>query len=146
MNLEFEFEKNLYKIYFNEHSVIELRGDEIDILEFCSRLESKKSIECDGEYESEKMSRICVVSDFQISDELFREFIYHSFKDEEFFKMYDLFVIENEEDFIDEKMVEIIENHPNHYWLLCGYDLPRISKDSMCILKNEGLLYWNEFI
>ena len=49
-----------------------------------------------------------MVTDFQTSDDFFKEYIYHVFRNKKFFKAYDLFVIENAEAFVNTEMAEII--------------------------------------
>jgi len=149
VKLEFEYKNVYYKITFSGRSVIELRGDDIDLLEFCSRLEGKKMVKGMSASEQKKFNSICVVSDFQTSDAEFKEFIYESFRGKDIFKKHKLFVIENANKFVNDEMVKIIKKHPNHYWVLCGFELPYslISSDAICELRSDdtGTQFWSVF-
>ena len=149
MKLEFKYDDVWYKIHFNGRSVIELRGDKLDIMELCCNLECRKEFGSTEDYASEKVKRTCVVSAFQTSDMYMKKFIYQAFRSEELYDSHDLFVVENAKAFINDEMIEIIKAHPNHYWLLCGFELPYslIPSDAICEMRSDdtGRFFWNVF-
>lgn len=146
MKLEFEFGNISHKIQFGNCNVMELGGGYEDILEFCSRIEQGKALELATKVKSKKLKKVCVVTDFQTSDKLFKEYIYHAFRNKKFFKAYELFVIENAEAFVDTEMAEIIAEHPKNHWLLCSSNMPCIANEFDSFLLTEGRNCWNEFI
>lgn len=146
MKLEFEFGNISHKIQFGNCNIMELGGGYEDILEFCSRLEQAKALEFSTKMKSKKLKKVCVATDFQTSDIYFKEYIYHAFRNKKFFKAYDLFVIENAEEFVNAEMAEIIAKHPKNYWILCSSNMPCIANDFDCVLITEGRKCWNEFI
>ena len=111
MKLEFKYDDVWYKIHFNGRSVIELRGDKLDIMELCCNLECRKEFGSTEDYASEKVKRTCVVSAFQTSDMYMKKFIYQAFRSEELYDSHDLFVVENAKAFINDEMIEIIKAH-----------------------------------
>ena len=149
MRLEFKYDGIWYKIHFNGRNVIELRGDKLDIMELCCNLECRKEFGSTEDYASEKVGRACVVSAFQTSDIHMKKFIYQAFRNDELYEAHDLFVIENAKEFINDEMIAIIKAHPNHYWLLCGFELPYelVPSDAICEMRSDdsGRFYWNVF-
>ena len=149
MRLDFKYDGVWYKIHFNGRSVIELRADKLDIMELCCNLECRKEFGSTEDYASEKVKRTCVVSAFQTSDIHMKKFIYQAFRSEEMYESHDLFVIENANAFINDEMIAIIKAHPNHYWLLCGFELPYelVPSDAICEMRSDdsGRFYWNVF-
>ena len=149
MRLEFKYDGVWYKIHFNGRSVIELRADKLDIMELCCNLECRKEFGSTEDYATEKVKRTCVVSAFQTSDMYMKKFIYQAFRSEELYDSHDLFVVENAKAFINDEMIEIIKAHPNHYWLLCGFELPYslIPSDAICEMRSDdtGRFFWNVF-
>ena len=146
MKFEFEFGNISHKIQFGNCNVMELGGGYEEILEFCSRLEQAKALEFSTKMKSKKLKKVCVVTDFQTSDIYFKEYIYHAFRNKKFFKAYDLFVIENAEEFVNAEMAEIIAKHPKNHWLLCSSTTPCITNEFDSFLISEGQNCWNEVI
>ena len=148
VELMFNVDGAWFDISFNGRSVVELHAISLDVKKLCDCIEQKKSeISLKRDSALERLNRTCVVPYYD-NDEDAKNEMRANFKDEKFYKQYDVFVIADAENFVDAEMVDIIKSHPEKYWLLCSYKLldGLVSPYDICELRcEEGTHYWNVF-
>ena len=88
-----------------------------------------------------RFAKVCVLG----LNDLF--FINDFFTIDSIFDKYKVFVIDHADILVNAEIETVIVDHPEHNWVLIGNYRPDfIPEDAVCMWKQEGCRYWNEFI
>ena len=155
-DLKFSFCDKDYHIDMGNHNVILIRGDAAsgksmmaDALKHVSMFsrafgnpELAKDTYIYGSYES-MLDWVCVEDLDNVWD--FRLYACSEYS-EGFFERVKTIVIDHSDLYLTPELERVIQEHPNHNWVLIGNYKPSfVPDDAVCTWKNEGHRYWNEF-
>ena len=156
-DLKFSFMERDYHIDMGAYNVILIRGDAatgksmmVDALKRVSIFsrafgnpEAAKDTYMYGSYES-MFDWVCVEDLDQLWN--FRLYVC-SEHNEGFFEKVKTIVIDHSDLYLTPELERVIQEHPNHNWVLIGNYKPCfVPDDAVCTWKNEGHRYWNEFV